>query len=317
MMLLFTSVLITACATSQQLQNRHLSIPLSQVATESSMRIFWDQDKQKAVLERGECHINIQPGSDTAWIGGETQRMEFPAYLHAEEIYIPQSFYHRVIKPLFAQPQEALAETNSIALKPVANSELARSNSSNLRVVIDAGHGGRDPGAISPQGQQEKQFTLAIAKKVAKYLRKIGVQVVMARTRDVFVALDNRVQIANNAAADCFVSIHLNSFGDPSASGFEIWISNDEQQPRYRKSKLLARWIRHYLKAGVPLNDRGIKKSNFRVVYQTQIPAVLVECAFISNKSDLQWVKATANQELLAQQIYRGILAYHLYLLQP
>ena len=103
MMLLFTLVLISACSTNQRLKN-YPAIPLSQVAAESSMRIVWDQSRQNAVLERGEHHINIKPGSETAWIAGEAQQMEFPAYLHAEEVYIPKSFYQRVIKPLFAQP---------------------------------------------------------------------------------------------------------------------------------------------------------------------------------------------------------------------
>ena len=199
----------------------------------------------------------------------------------------------------------------------MANSKKHGSNPVDLCVVIDAGHGGRDPGAIAPQGQQEKQFTLAIARKVAGYLREIGAKVVMVRNRDVFVNLERRVQIANNAGADCLyrsISIVLVTL---ALVVFEVWISRDEQQPRYQKSKLLAHWIRHYLKAAIPLKDRGIKKSDFRVVYRTTIPAVLVECAFISNKRDLQWLKAAANQELLARQIYRGILAYHLYILQP
>ncbi|NLY46751.1 MAG: N-acetylmuramoyl-L-alanine amidase [Tissierella sp.] len=170
-----------------------------------------------------------------------------------------------------------------------------------VKVFLDPGHGGKDPGAVG-NNLREKDITLAVALKVGQILKRHNVEVLYSRTTDVFVDLTPRANMANNAKADVFVSIHVNSFNNPSAQGLETFSHTGSI-----KGAELAKDIQDsLLQAELYTKNRGIKTANFTVIAKSTMPAVLVELAFISNIDDS---KILRNQQLeIAESVAKGIL---------
>jgi len=180
-----------------------------------------------------------------------------------------------------------------------------------MKIVVDPGHGGRDPGAVGPAGVQEKVIALAVALKLAQSLSSV-VEVKLTRTGDEALGSDvnddlgSRVKIANDWGADLFVSVHCNSAGDQKAKGFEVWAA-----PGATAADKLAQCILdEYAKAFPDLVSRGGKEANFYVLKRTQCPAVLVEMAFISNPAEEALLASENFQQRAAQAIAQGVLNY-------
>lgn len=179
------------------------------------------------------------------------------------------------------------------------------------KVALDAGHGGTDPGAIGPNGIKEKDITLAVTLKLGAILEKQGIEVVYTRTNDTATWLNSsdtrlktRVDIANNANVDYFVSIHANSVdGSPTTSGIETYY--------YRETTSgipLATNIQSELISKLGAKDRGIKSSGLYVVKYTNAPAVLVELEFISNPQKEAMLNDPIYQQKYAEAIASGIM---------
>ncbi|WP_409346670.1 N-acetylmuramoyl-L-alanine amidase [Paenibacillus sp. MBLB4367] len=172
------------------------------------------------------------------------------------------------------------------------------------KVVIDAGHGDGDPGAKSVTGRFEKDFTLAMALKVKKYLQQdSSIEVLMTREDDTFLELDERVEFANNRNADVFVSIHGNKFTSPSVRGTETYYWREQS---FELAKLLHDRILNA--AGFP--DRKVKKNDYRVIKSTTMPAVLCEIGFLSNEAEEAQMFKEELQEKVAEAIAAGIKQY-------
>lgn len=172
-----------------------------------------------------------------------------------------------------------------------------------MKVFLDAGHGGKDPGALG-NGLKEKDITLAITLKIGEILKRHEVDVVYSRTTDVFLELHERANKANKSNVDIFVSIHVNSAGNKAARGVETF-----SYPNSSKGTALAKCIQDSLvRSGIFSDDRGIKTANFAVLRQTKMPAALVELGFISNKLDAEILKTKQNEMALA--VAKGILNY-------
>ena len=171
-------------------------------------------------------------------------------------------------------------------------------------VVIDPGHGGKDPGATSYLGNYEKNINLAIARKLAAILQKRGVQVVMTRQGDTFVELNDRADIANNAGADLFVSIHCDSMEDRTHRGFSVYISRSASEA----SRRLGRSIENTL-SRIGISSKGLRTADYRVLVRTRCPAVLVECGYLSNPQEAALLMDGAYQDRIAAAIADGILA--------
>lgn len=173
------------------------------------------------------------------------------------------------------------------------------------KIVIDPGHGGKDPGAVGPSGLQEKDVVLKVALKVRDLLESYGYTVIMTRTTDVYLSLQERCDIANNNDADLFISIHNNSFSDPSANGTETfsYLPNDEggQVAKVMQSKLIA---------ALGLRNRGHKTADFYVLRNTKMPAVLTELAFISNPKEEALLKTDEFQTKSAKAIVDSIIGF-------
>ncbi|MFC4402958.1 N-acetylmuramoyl-L-alanine amidase [Gracilibacillus xinjiangensis] len=174
---------------------------------------------------------------------------------------------------------------------------------SNGIITIDAGHGGSDPGAVA-NGVQEKVINLEVAKYVKKYLEAEGIQVVMTRTDDTFLTLGRRVQIAEGANSDAFVSIHANA-ATAAANGTETFYSTAS---RATDSKKLAEFIQTRLVKALGTNDRGVKTGSFQVIKYNKLPATLVELGFLTNKGDVKILLAKKDEA--GKAIAQGIMDY-------
>jgi N-acetylmuramoyl-L-alanine amidase len=179
-------------------------------------------------------------------------------------------------------------------------------------VCIDPGHGGPDPGAVSPSGIQEKEITLTVAKRVAEYLRRADVQVVLTRDTDKELVLGNddaaelraRAQVANNAKADFFLSIHCNAASTSDAEGFELY-----HYPGSTKGAMLATKIAGAYAVASGLKRRKVASANFQVLRDTAMPAALIELGFLTNKADCALLREPAFLDKIALGIAFGILA--------
>ncbi len=178
------------------------------------------------------------------------------------------------------------------------------SNLSGYTICVDAGHGGQDPGAIGVNGIKEKDINLAIALKVAKLLQEDGANVILTRDGDYFVTLSGRVQIANSADCDIFISIHANS-GPSSASGFEVY--------HYYGSywgNVLATYVDQEIAKLIPLRNRGVKEAGYYVLKYTHMPAILIETGFVTNSYDASILTNENYQWKYAYAILHGVQRY-------
>ena len=174
-----------------------------------------------------------------------------------------------------------------------------------MRVCIDAGHGGKDSGAVGTK-EVEKRINLQVAERVAYALENAGISVTMTREADTYITLANRCNVANSANADIFVSIHTNSTdkGKPgwqNAKGVETWVYVNEGN-----TQKLAQAVHNNLSVG--RIDRGIKENGFAVLTGTKMPSILIELGFISNEGEQSYMMA--NIDYMAKCISDGIIAY-------
>ncbi len=179
-------------------------------------------------------------------------------------------------------------------------------NRDNLLIAVDAGHGGWDNGA-SWQGRVEKDDNLRLALEVQKQLKAQGVDVLMTRDSDVFVELRDRANMANQADADLFISLHRNSYTEqtPDTNGVENWIYLTAPENTAGKAAELV--LNEVVNVGVQ-NNRGVRRGNYYVVRKTQMPAMLLEMGYIINEEDNRLFDE--NLVEYAQAIARGAFAY-------
>lgn len=215
-------------------------------------------------------------------------------------------------------------------------------------IVIDAGHGGKDPGAVGYRGTKEKDIALDVAKRLEKKLIKnMDVKVVMTRDEDVFLRLSDRTKIANENNGSLFISIHTNAAEDRRASGFETFLigrSKNEYAARVAArenavlelegipgqaltgedliqatiaqsgfaiySETFADLVQIEIKKRVQSRDRGVKQAGFVVLARASMPNVLVELGFISNPAEEKKLRSPQYRDQLATAIYRAVQQY-------
>ena len=216
-------------------------------------------------------------------------------------------------------------------------------------VVIDAGHGGKDPGAIGYRGTKEKDIALDVAKRLEKKLSKnMNVKIIMTRDEDVFLRLSERTKIANDNKGSLFISIHTNAAQDRRASGFETFLIGTNKneaavrvaarensvleleggtekelfteeslieatikQSGYAKnSEMFADIVQQEIGKRVQSRDRGVKQAGFYVLMGASMPNVLVELGFISNPSEEKKLRSPQYRDQLATAIYRAVEKY-------
>ena len=235
-------------------------------------------------------------------------------------------------------------EESSISL-PEVPSKKKEEKVGIYRIILDPGHGGRDPGAIGPTGLQEKEVTLSIARKLSQLIReKMGLEVYLTRKDDRFVSLDQRAEIANQLNGDIFLSIHANAGFDKQAKGVETFFNSrytygegaemvaarensvaesgdvppevkmilwDLIQNQYRsESNDLSHFIQRELSKSTGLEDRGVKSARFYVLRGVAMPACLIEVGFISNPWEEKELKKDSFRTKIALGIFNGLRNY-------
>jgi N-acetylmuramoyl-L-alanine amidase len=168
-------------------------------------------------------------------------------------------------------------------------------------VVVDAGHGGKDNGAFRRYGGAEKNATLDVATRLAAKLRESQFRVVMTRSNDVFIPLDERAAISNSQKNAIFVSVHFNDSGRRGIRGFETYYHSPVARP-------LAYRIQQQLMTLPGASNRGVKTANFRVLRKAAYPAVLVECGFLSNRKEGAAARSASRRDDLADKIAEAIV---------
>jgi len=200
------------------------------------------------------------------------------------------------------EPPAAQTPAAAAAEPPVTASEgekrITSSGSRTYLIAIDAGHGGRDPGAIGHGGLKEKDICLALARELKSVLdRRPGYTTLMTRTDDRFVPLEDRARIASEAEADLLISIHGNSHVDAKVDGIETYYLN------FSSDKLTAAITGRYK----TLRNLGVKHAPMRVLIDAEMPGILFEAGFISNPAEAKRLQNPAHQKLLAEAIAAGI----------
>jgi len=222
-----------------------------------------------------------------------------------------------------------------------------RLRTDNLIVVIDAGHGGKQIGAIGTTGLKEKDLVLDVSHVVKEILSKVdGLEVIMIRQTDRDIPLWDRVAIANQVGADLFISIHANAFPSSSLAGVETFFHSIEASgeeakrvakaenasggvetkvapdtlsfilqdmqlaERLRDSSRLAHLVQEQLAKELPLENRGVMQADFIVLRSTRMASVLIELGFLTNPRDEKILKEKNNHKKIGLAIKRGVLAY-------
>lgn len=175
-----------------------------------------------------------------------------------------------------------------------------------MRIVLDPGHGGRDPGAIGPTGLTEAEVVLDIAQRTRRLLTVDGHECLMTRCTDEYVSLETRADFANQLHADLYMSIHCNAFTNPESHGTETWYYDGSEQ-----GKVLAVSMQEELVRRLGLWNRGIKPTTtLSVLRRTKMPAVLLELAFISNPEEEAMLRLDGVRTLAAVAIYDAVSEY-------
>ncbi|MCC3373659.1 N-acetylmuramoyl-L-alanine amidase [Cohnella sp. REN36] len=211
------------------------------------------------------------------------------------------SFSNRVLPTTSASESRALLPGGS-ADRP-DGSALPATGTGRYKIVVDAGHGGFDPGAEGASGDEEKDFTLNLATKVADLLRREPelFEVHMTRTDDTYIELEDRSGMANAIDADAFISIHGNTFvEDPKVSGTESYYYDSGSQA-------LAQAIHGPLLEALGFRDRGVKKEGWKVLTTSQVPATLLEIGFLTNPAEEAKLLEPKTQDQAAQAIVNGL----------
>jgi N-acetylmuramoyl-L-alanine amidase len=215
-------------------------------------------------------------------------------------------------------------------------------------IIIDPGHGGKDPGAIGYRGTKEKDITLDVAKRVARKIEKnMNIKTVLTRDEDIFIRLQDRTKLANSENGKLFISIHANSAEDTRANGFETYMIGTNKNAAAVKtaarenavldlensdaikltdedlikatlaqsgfansSEQFAALVQQEMNKRLQSKDRGVKQAGFYVLAYASMPNVLIELGYISNPSEEKKLKSSQYKEALATSIYRAVEKY-------
>ena len=241
--------------------------------------------------------------------GGVEIRLCDPVVTRQGRLRISQRDIEKTLNPLLEPPQ--------------------RSSKAIRTLVVNAGHGGKDPGNIEGR-RSEKDGTLALASELRRQLERSGLRVVMVRGGDEFVELEDRAGLANRVGADLYISLHFNETGVSAAGkaqGVETYCmtpagaasSNDGDNhggPRCpgnkqdRLNMVFAHMVHRAILDGTDLTDRGVRRARFKELTLLHMPGILVEGGYMNNAHDAQLIFGTAGRSKLAAAIVDGVLAY-------
>jgi N-acetylmuramoyl-L-alanine amidase len=309
--------------------------PLVSLCDSRGVLMQYDVLLRTVYLSKDAQRVSLRVGDALVLVNDNPLNLNSPVDVYQGAIAVPRKFKEQVFDVLFKKTE--LVQRRLGAGKIKLN-----------KIVIDAGHGGNDPGAIGKNGLKEKDVNLDIAKRLSGLLRAEGVQTVLIRSTDKFIPLSTRVSIANRSGADLFISIHSNAARSRSLSGFEVFyvapsvsdskraaltarsaslhlkdtvFSSDNQDLRvivwdmiYTNSRAesieLSRSLCKIMDASIDANILGVKNARFQVLKGVTTPGILIEVGFVSNFNEERLLRTTSYREKLAVGILEGIRDY-------
>ncbi len=321
---------LSGCATAPPRSTETSTAPvsLSNLCREQKVDLNVDAVTQVVTLSKNNLSAKVLVGSDVVLIGNEKIMLSAPIRRVKGAVYVPSDFRRKVI--------DRFGPQDTFAVKKFR------------QIVIDPGHGGKDPGAHGRSGLKEKEVVLDIAKRLKKDLEASGIKVIMTRDSDEFISLKERTEIATRSDADLFVSVHANSSRSRSAEGFEVFYLRelnsrekkdddlrDNQRLKFRnfsmergspvldsivtdmmygykqaESRHLAEHVMLRTPHSLDAEPRGSKSCAFFVLRNTLIPAILVEVGFVSNNKEEKKLKTSVYREKIADSLAKHILSY-------
>jgi N-acetylmuramoyl-L-alanine amidase len=306
--LLLLAVVLSAPAGRAAFVNGHSYQPLEDWADANGFRASARHGNQITLTNR-TASLVVEKDSRTAQVNGVNVALSFPVAADKGQFLVAQLDFAKTITPLLWPPKFGGRKISTI--------------------VLDPGHGGKDPGN-RVAGRSEKTATLALAGDVRDQLVDAGFRVILTRTKDKFVELPVRPDIANRARADLFVSLHFNATpaGKADVSGPETYCitpvgassSNAQGEgANYgattanlseKKSLLLAYSVQRALVKNLGVEDRSVRRARFAVLREAEMPAILVESGYMTHPVEGKKIFDAAYQKQLAAAIVKGILNY-------
>lgn len=306
-------------------------LPAGAVAQALGGQEHWDAETQVWSLTAGDREIRAVPHLPLVLVEGEPWALSRPPRLHNGRLMLPEEVWaKRLARWRLPQAPE----------RPAVSRRLRT-------LVVDAGHGGKDPGAIGRGGLREKDVVLDIARRLRDLLARDGFRVVMTRYDDRFIPLNGRSAIANRQGADLFLSIHANAARSRRVSGFEAYYLSEATDDHaralaaaenaslpedvgesvfsgtnaivwdllYTEHRAESTWLadqicRGMSRQGLPSQNRGVKAARFAVLKGARMPAVLVEVGFISHPSEEARLRQAAYRQRIAEGIRDGIVKF-------
>jgi N-acetylmuramoyl-L-alanine amidase len=317
-------------------------VPLTKLCDAYGMNCSWDTIVRTATITGRSGTIILRAGSDTVLSNGTARKIARPVVLSGGTVFVPVSFVRENFMPAVAR---AVA-TSPVAAVPEAE---APKKFAIKTIVLDTGHGGKDVGAVGPAyGTKEKSLALVLSKKIKAILESNGIRVIMTRGDDTFISLERRADIANKSGAELFVSVHINASRSRAMRGFECYYLSNATDDTARalqafedsslklsdsadamhssqldktlwdmsltenrtESGELAGYICSSVQDSLAIKNRGVRTARFYVLKNTNIPSVLVEAGYLSNRLEELQLKDPAVLDRLAESIARGILRY-------
>lgn len=302
-----------------------------------SRGIDWRYDTftRSVALNKNGHQVNLRAGDEAVTIDGRLLSLGRAVEIYKGTVAVPYyKFKELVLDGVFKDVRTGRAPVPCVL--------------SIKRIVVDAGHGGRDPGAIGRSGLKEKDVNLDIAKRLSKLLSERGIDVVMTRSIDRFIPLSSRVDIANRSGADLFISVHSNSNRVRSLNGFEVYyvcptvgdskraLNTAKSVPFPSSAGMLVSnsldlkailWDMFYtdkraesvelskslcwaIRNNLDARLLGVKAARFEVLKGVRMPAVLVEVGFVSNVDEERKLKNSFYRQKAAESLMQGIEEY-------
>lgn len=365
--LLFTGYFSQSNAINSFKINDIVYFSIEEFCNVEDCNIIYYEDKSKVAVIFDNLKITFSANLSFAQVDNKTINLLNGLIIKDENFFIPANSFNLLSKNFFipkvsfdtitnkfkilpydAQPVVNVVESQD-TIKYIDFTDNFNINKSIKTIVLDAGHGGKDPGAIGYYNIKEKNVVLDITNELGRYIKNNhpDIDVVYTRTDDTFLGLRDRTNIANQNKGQIFISIHANASTAKSARGFEIFllgtnsvdkamevtirenasIAFEENQSQYetenqiiashlqmgllKESEKLAIFIENSVKKELPKTRiRGIKQAGFYVLVGASMPNILVEVGFISNKSEAKLLNKSGYRKQMAKGIYDGISQY-------
>ncbi len=288
---------------------------LNDVAKRQGARASWDEVTGVFRAQVGDRQVAAAPGIAAAVIGARMMLLGEEVVVRYGRLYVPR-WLARDIQGYLAGTWTPRPDRPDVALPPptppTPPTPPVKPRTVG-KVCIDPGHGGRDPGALSKWGLQEKEVVLATARFLKEELRARGLDARLTRDSDTFIELEDRPAIASQSGCDVFVAVHANAIRDPSYRGLEIfyWYGSwsAASAATRREGVELAQAIKRACERE-GLTVRNMRGADYKVLRYSKVPATLVEIGFLTNRTEEQALRTTAYRRRVAKAIADGIAAY-------